>query len=187
MSAVAAVASSSLSLALPPGFHILAALDAAAVDPFDELDLDEVGRAWLAQVRAESASADALLYAVHAEIWQGEIAYASLVVTARSFEEDPDLLLAALRRHALENTSTSGQVVTLPLPLGDAIGSVDVVLVGEQRTPTGLVEVQVVAASTGTVIHLTLCTPHPPLLQAYASMTADIAACLSLGPEVVDP
>ena len=180
MSVITAVEPGSLSLALPPGFHVLAAHDPAAVDAFDETDLDEAGRAWLAQVRATSAASDALLCAVHAETWQGEIAHASLVVTARSFDDDPDLALAALRRYALENTSTSGQVVALSLPLGQAVGSADLVFLGEERVPTGLVEVQVVEASTCTVIQLTLCTPRPPLLSAYAAMTADIAAQLSL-------
>lgn len=190
MSLLTVVEPGLLSLALPPGFHVLAAAadDDAAIDADADavtgLNLDEAEQAWLTQVRTESTASGALLCAIHAETWQGEIVHASLVVTARRFDDDPDLLLAALRRHALESTSTSGQVVALSLPLGHAVGSADTVLVGYERIPTGLVEVQVVEASSSTVIQLTLCTPRPPLLAAYASMTADIAAQLSLQPGV---
>jgi len=172
----------SLSLALPPGFHVLAAHDSAVVDPL-ELDDDRVGGAWLNDVRASTSAAGALLCALHTESWQGEIAQASLVVTARPFADDPALLLAAMRLHALQSTSTSGQVCLLQLPLGPAVGTVDVVVVGDDRSRTGLVEVQVIAASSSTVVQLTLGTPTLPLLAAYAAMTADIAAQLSLGLE----
>ncbi len=172
----------SLSLALPPGFHVLAAHDSAVVDPL-ELDDDEAGSAWLNDVRASSSAAGALLCALHTESWKGETVQASLVVTARPFDDDPSLLLAAMRLQALDSTSTSGQVTLLQLPLGPAVGTVDVVVVGDDHSRTGLVEVQVIAASTSTLVQLTLSTPALPLLPAYAAMTAHIAAQLSLGLE----
>lgn len=167
----------SLAVPLPPGFHVLAAQDD---DVLDRLELDELGSAWLDSVRASSTAAGALLCAVHAERWEGELVQASLVVTARAYDDDPGLLLAAIRLSALDSTSTSGQVSQLELPLGPAVATADVVVVGPGRSLTGLVEVQALSETTGSVVQLTLCTPAPSLLTAYAAMTVDIAAHLSL-------